>query len=98
MNACNMHVIKGGGDVITCKYIQLCTHETRDGVGHCGWRVCGNRKWLEGNLSFVRVQSVYVQYKKDGLDSELSRSVEIRRGLEIRAISGSDEEMLINML
>ncbi len=57
-----------------------------------------NRKWLEGNLSFVRVQSVYVQYKKDGLDSELSRSVEIRRGLEIRAISGSDEEMLINML
>ena len=61
-----------------------------DGKGE--WDTAGggcveNRKWSEGNLSFVRVQSVYVQYKKDGLDSELSRSVEIRRGLEIRAIS-----------
>ena len=73
------------------------------GNGKGEWDTAGggcveNRKWLEGNLSFVRVQSVYVQYKKDGLDSELSRSVEIRRGLEIRAISGSDEEMLMNML
>ena len=47
------------------------------GNGKGEWDTAGggcveNRKWLEGNLSFVRVQSVYVQYKKDGLDSELS--------------------------